>query len=579
MKSAPLEGWQLVWSDEFEGEGLPNSQWWDFEVGYLRNNELQYYTAKRLENCRQENGHLIIEARNDHYQGNAVTSASLTSQRAASWTYGRIEARAKVAPGRGTWPAIWMLGDNIGEVGWPHCGEIDIMEFVGYDPDTVHGTVHTTSYNHIQNTARGGSIDYDDLTQAMHTYAVEWEPEEIRFYVDDVLYYTFTNDGQGNDATWPFHRPQHLKLNLAIGGDWGGAFGVDPSLYPTQFLIDYVRVYQRPESPPYTVDLTARGPGSLRIEPQKDSYDAGEIVTLIADPDVGMRLGKWKNAQVARSLKTELQVDRSFQIEADFVDPTSLIQNPAFDAGFDGWYNYVDSAAAATLAVNAEGQATITVTDTGTADWHVQFGQGGFALENGSRYELTFEAKSLSGAPKLIAALSQNGAPYATFQAEPVALASALQTYTLAFTHSQASEANARVEFRLGTQLGAVAIDKVRLVNLDQNALSPYESWKRDHNIRPIDDDANPDRDLLPNLLEYLRQTDPFSPESHAPIAAVSINNGQATTSLNLDLEGREEEISLTRQHSADLTHWEDVEEVTLPFSRIKISANPPIQD
>lgn len=248
---SPLEqSWQLVWSDEFNEDGLPNAQWWDFERGYVRNNELQYYTTKRLENCRQENGTLVIEARRDPSADNPVTSASLTSRRTASWTYGRFEVRAQLAAGRGTWPAIWMLGDNIGQVGWPQCGEIDIMEFVGYDPDTVHGTVHTASYNHVKNTARGGSIDSDDLTTSMHVYAVEWEPEEIRFYFDDQLYYTFENDGRGDDATWPFHRPQHLKLNLAIGGIWGGAQGVDDALYPTQFLVDYVRVYQRPVEEP-----------------------------------------------------------------------------------------------------------------------------------------------------------------------------------------------------------------------------------------------------------------------------------------------------------------------------------------
>lgn len=573
------EGWQLVWSDEFEGDGSPNLQWWDFEEGYLRNNELQYYTRQRLENCRKENGMLVIEARRDHFEGHAVTSASLTSRRSASWTYGRFEVRAQLAAGRGTWPAIWMLGDNIGEVGWPHCGEIDIMEFVGYDPDTVHGTVHTTAYNHIQNTARGGSTVRDDLTQSMHVYAVEWEPHEIRFYVDDELYYTFENDQLGDDSTWPFHRPQHLKLNLAIGGDWGGSQGVDPAIYPTQFLIDYVRVYQRPEQAPYTLKIDSTGPGTVRIEPEKESYAPGETVTLIADPDIGMRLGKWKNVQVDRSLKTELRLDRSLEIHADFLDPSSMLQNTDFSNGTSNWYSYVDANAAADIAVNAEKQATVTVSNAGSADWHVQLGQGGFALENGHRYRLSFQAKSVNGSPKLVAAIAQNASPYATYQSSTIDLSPTLQEHVLSFTHTQSSESNARVEFRLGSSAGQVAIDQVRLINLDESPLTAYEQWKQQHGIRPLADDRDPDRDLLPNLLEYLLNTSPHSPNPFQPVALVSKNNGHLVLAPNFDASSKDESISVALQRSANLVDWEDGASLSLPFSRLKIMAPPPIQD
>lgn len=579
LSAQPVDNWQLVWSDEFNESGLPNAQWWDFEEGYLRNNELQYYTKERLENCRQENGNLIIEARRDNIEGHSITSASLTSRRSASWTYGRFEVRAQLAAGRGTWPAIWMLGDNISEVGWPHCGEIDIMEFVGFDPETIHGTVHTTAYNHIQNTEVGGSIDFQDLTTNMHTYVVEWEPEEIRFYVDEQLYFTFENDGTQNDATWPFHRPQHLKLNLAIGGDWGGAQGVDSSIYPTTFLIDYVRVYQRPDTAPYSIQLESSGPGSLRIEPEKDSYEPGERVTLIADPDIGMRLGKWKNVQVARALRTTYEVNRSQSITADFIDPESLLQNSGFSSGLNSWYNYVDSSAAADISTNEEGQATIAVTRAGSADWHVQFGQGGFGLENGKRYELSFEAKTDSGTPKLIAALAQAAEPYSTYQSSTIALSDTLQTHKIEFTHSQSSDANSRVELRLGSQLGAVSLDNIRLRNLDESHLTAYEMWKQSQAIRPIADNEDPDQDFRPNLTEYIWGSDPTIADPFKKFATVSSLSGHPKIEPNFDEDSLPSDVSIAVEQSNDLRNWNSAPLQEWQFQRLKLTATPAIDD
>lgn len=144
--------WELSWADEFEYEGLPDSSKWSYENGYIRNNELQYYTKRRSKNARVENGTLIIEFRKDNYSGHSYTSASLHTRNKAEWQYAKIEVRAKLPTGRGMWPAIWMLGTNIDEVGWPACGEIDIMENVGFDPDVVHANIHTEAYNHTKGT-------------------------------------------------------------------------------------------------------------------------------------------------------------------------------------------------------------------------------------------------------------------------------------------------------------------------------------------------------------------------------------------------------------------------------------------
>jgi beta-glucanase (GH16 family) len=141
------------------------------------------------------------------------------------------------------WPAIWMLGTNIDSVGWPACGEIDIMENVGFEPDVVHATVHTESFNHVKGTQKGSQAAVPGAATEFHVYAMEWFPDHIAFFVDGEPYFTFSNTWQGT-ADWPFDQPQFLVLNAAVGGDWGGQQGIDESIFPQKFLIDYVRVYQ-----------------------------------------------------------------------------------------------------------------------------------------------------------------------------------------------------------------------------------------------------------------------------------------------------------------------------------------------
>lgn len=235
--------WQLVWNDEFDYDGLPDSEKWSYDTGYIANNEKQYYTESRLENARVENGNLIIEARKESWEEFDYTSARLVTRGKESWTYGRFEVRAKLPTGVGTWPAIWMLGTNINEVGWPACGEIDIMENVGFEPRIVHGNVHTEAYNHTKGTNKGDQIELEQPWQEFHVYAIEWYEDRIDFFVDDVQYFTFEKESDEDDV-WPFDKPHYLLLNLAIGGDWGGMEGIDDDIFPQQFLIDYVRVYE-----------------------------------------------------------------------------------------------------------------------------------------------------------------------------------------------------------------------------------------------------------------------------------------------------------------------------------------------
>ena len=233
---------KLVWSDEFNVNGLPDPQKWGYEEGMVRNNEAQYYTKNRRENARVENGNLIITAIKEPFKGGKYTSASINTKAKYEFTRGRIEVRAKLPGGRGVWPAIWTLGTNINKVGWPTCGEIDIMEFVGYEPGMVYANVHTKDYNHTKGTGRGGSLKFDKVSEDFHIYAVEWLNDRMDFFFDDKLYYSCTKKGEGI-GEWPFDAPQYLMINLAIGGAWGGKQGIDDSIFPVEFKIDYVRIY------------------------------------------------------------------------------------------------------------------------------------------------------------------------------------------------------------------------------------------------------------------------------------------------------------------------------------------------
>ncbi len=238
---------RLVWADEFDTPGLPDASKWVYDIGMNKqgwhNRELQYYSNARPENSVVRDGRLVITARKEalrsaaDWGGQAYTSARLITQGKAQWTYGFVEVRAKVPCGKGTWPAIWMLG---AEGQWPAGGELDILEHMGQRPDWVFSTVHTTS-----GSGANGKGDGRTLTTAcsqFHNYQMLWTPTEVRFGVDGVQHAVYRNAGTG-PAQWPFDKPQFLILNLAIGGDLGGP--VDDTIFPIAFEVDHVRVYQR----------------------------------------------------------------------------------------------------------------------------------------------------------------------------------------------------------------------------------------------------------------------------------------------------------------------------------------------
>jgi beta-glucanase (GH16 family) len=245
-------GWHLVWSDEFnQPDGsAPDPAKWNYDTGGggWGNNEQECYTA-RTNNVRIEEGRLVIEARQEKFDQKKYTSARLLTRGKGSWTYGRFEARIKIPRGQGIWPAFWLLSTNLSTVGWPACGEIDIMENIGKEPGTVHGTVHGPGYSGDNGiggpvTLPGGVAVADDF----HVFAVECEPERVTWFMDGRPYFTVTPASLPHHTRWVFHQPKYLLLNLAVGGYWPGNPDAT-STFPQRMIVDYVRVYAKDPTP------------------------------------------------------------------------------------------------------------------------------------------------------------------------------------------------------------------------------------------------------------------------------------------------------------------------------------------
>jgi beta-glucanase (GH16 family) len=234
---------KLIWNDEFNGRGLPDATKWNYDIGGngYGNNEAQFYTKNRLENARVEDGNLIIEAKKENWEKNKYTSARLLTKGKFSFQYGTVEIRAKLPKGRGTWPAIWMMSENMKQ--WPDDGELDIMEHVGYNHGYIHASVHTKNYNHTVGTQKTDTLIVKDASEKFHVYKADWTPDKIDVYVDDHKFFTYENKEKTYKA-WPFDQPYFIILNLAVGGTWGGKEGIDDTIFPQKYYIDYVRVYE-----------------------------------------------------------------------------------------------------------------------------------------------------------------------------------------------------------------------------------------------------------------------------------------------------------------------------------------------
>lgn len=243
-------GWRLIWQDEFDGPAgtPPDTARWTPEVGGdgWGNEQLEHNTDRTDNAALDGDGRLAITARRESYRGNAYTSARLSTRGKFEQTYGRFEARLRMPIGQGMWPAFWLLGGDIGEVGWPACGEIDILEYKGQAPSIVYGTVHGPGYSGASGVGKEQPISRTDLSEDFHIYAVEWTPDRIRWFVDSFMFHELTPDDLPPGTRWVFDHDHFIILNLAVGGRFVGPLGPDVA-FPQSLLVDYVRVYEKTE--------------------------------------------------------------------------------------------------------------------------------------------------------------------------------------------------------------------------------------------------------------------------------------------------------------------------------------------
>ena len=241
------DGWVPVWCDEFDGETVDLDKWNIIDDVWMNNEELQYYSPN---NILIEDGKLVIEARKESFMGKEYTSGRMNTQYKGDWLYGRVIIRAKMPHGRGTWPGIWMMPTNSTYGEWPNSGEIDIMEYVGHEPNIIHSTMHTQKYNWIKNTHTMYTASYPSLEETFVEYELIWEPGSLKTYYDGQLLATFGYNPVENQnvlyhQAWPYDQPFYMIFNLAIGGPWASSEGIDDDAFPTRLEIDYVRFYQR----------------------------------------------------------------------------------------------------------------------------------------------------------------------------------------------------------------------------------------------------------------------------------------------------------------------------------------------
>lgn len=416
--------WNEVWQDEFDGSAIDTSKWNFVQgAGGYGNNELQNYT-NRPDNARVEDGKLVIEAKEDHYQGTRYSSAKLTTEGKGDWTYGKYEIRAKMPAGRGIWPAIWMMPtDQKLYSAWPTSGEIDIMELLGHDPGKIYGTLHFGS-PHQQAQGSYTLPDNASFADDFHTYGIEWEPGEVRYYIDGVLY-TKLNDWfskspqEGEKYTYPapFDRDFFLQLNVAVGGDWPGNPDA-ATVFPQKMLVDYVRVYER-EGGVYRAPVLP--PPPVVRGPEADG-------NYVANGEFNGALSPW--------------------VFQPFAPPEDM---------FGG---------AGTVKLD-NGALMTTIEQEGRETYAVQVVQAGLPIVKDAAYKLSFDAWS-SGSRTMDVGISGPDRGYVRYmQDKSVSLTDQPQTFQFTFTSGADTDTNGRLEFNMGKAgISPVYLDHIRLIKL-----------------------------------------------------------------------------------------------------------------
>ncbi len=457
------QNYVMVWNDEFNTPGLPDSTKWNHESGKLRNNELQYYTVKRLENARIEDSVLIIEARKEKYNGADYTSASIISKGIGDWKYGKIEIRAKVPAGKGTWPALWMMPSNNEYGGWPRSGEIDIMEYIGVEPQNLFYTCHFEGTDGSGHQSSGTKSSY--ITNPYNQFikfTLVWTPDKIEWYANDKKYHQYVRSSD-NYKVWPFNKEFYLILNLAYGGSWGGYAGVDDTKLPHKFLIDYVRVFQLQESEgPFSISVQSNKHGKVEISPMMDLYPENTEVTVTAIPDSGYQFKAWEYLSGANPLS--LTVNKNTVVNPIFFNPSELLANGEFDKGINPWSFYVENSQNSAYSARAEDSVfVIDITKSPGTDWKLGFQETGLSLEK-ANYKLRFDAWAQN--PNTVAiTVSKNYSDWGALISKSANITTVRKSFELDINMSKADD-NVRLYFGLGRFTGKVYFDNISLTKV-----------------------------------------------------------------------------------------------------------------
>lgn len=467
----------LVWSEEFATPGLPDPSRWDWDEGGsgMGNKEAQFYTRRHLANARVEGGQLVITARRQDtlscwYGPCKFTSARLVTRGIESWLYGKVEVRALLPKGKGVWPAIWMLPEKAVYGGWPASGEIDIMEHVGHEPGKIYGTVHTEAFNHVLGTQSGASRTVSDPTANWHVYGLEWGPDSLSISVDGQRIHRFANGGTPEE--WPFDQPFHLLLNFAVGGEWGGAQGIDSAAFPQEFRVDWVRVHKIDRGDgPYTIEPLTKGMGQVTLTPAKRSYMALDTVFAQAVPDKGFEFVGWRGLARGTALRDTILADHSGTVEGVFLPEGERIANGGFDDGWAGWKTWND-AAVPTKADLVEGRACFSVNPVGAEAWMSQVQWPGLSFAQGETWELSFSYEAARGRP-LTANLVMDHEPFSgvtTAWTTTLPAGASRQTHRFAV---RTTDPLARFEIDFATDTTRFCLDSLSLRRVGASSVGP----------------------------------------------------------------------------------------------------------
>ncbi|MGL1892465.1 MAG: family 16 glycosylhydrolase [Spirochaetaceae bacterium] len=418
--------WQLVWSDEFDADTIDESKWNFINgAGGYGNNELQYYSG-REKNARIKKGNLIIEAHKEDFKGSPYTSAKLTTQGKGDWTYGRYEIRAKLPKGQGIWPAFWMMPTDYDIYGaWPQCGEIDIMEMIGHEPNTTHGTLHYG--NPYKYTGESYTLEEGTFYDNYHTFAIDWLPGEIKWYVDGHLFqvqndWYSNNQGTTENLTFPapYDRDFYMQFNLAIGGNWPGNPD-STTVFPQKLIIDWIRVYQAPKYP--------------RIKPKKNVKEKA--------PEPGR----------------EPQVDGNY------------VYNQSFTQGTDYWDfgNHEGGSGKITLEDEV---LHVEISKSGGQIWANQLTQSDMNIQLGVEYRVTFKAKAATDRNLMIKIGGLQDRGWAAYSGEKyIDITTSMEEYSFDFTMKEKSDPKARYEVNMGLNESDIWLDDLTLTQIGGEAI------------------------------------------------------------------------------------------------------------